>query len=83
VLTLAAPTPAASVSLDVALNLGATAADQSCNAAHPATASGARAWLRAANGSCAVTADRDPASRASFGLYAPETRKTVHARELF
>jgi len=83
VLTLAAPTPAASVSLDVALNLGATAADQSCNAAHPATAPGARAWLRAANGSCAVTADRDPASRASFGLYAPETRKTVHARELF
>jgi MSHA biogenesis protein MshQ len=83
VLTLAAPTPAASVSFDVALNLGATAADQSCNAAHPATAPGARAWLRAANGSCAVTADRDPASRASFGLYAPETRKTVHARELF
>ena len=31
----------------------------------------------------AATADRDPAARASFGIYSPETRKTVHARELF
>jgi len=83
-ITLAAPTPAGStLSLDIALNLGSTTADQSCNTAHPATTGAALPWLRAQNGSCAVSADRDPAARASFGIFAPETRKTVHARDLY
>ena len=83
-LTLAAPSPAnASLTVDLSLNLGSTAADQSCLAAHPATTGAARPWLRSLFGNCAATADRDPAARASFGVYSPETRKTVHLRELF
>lgn len=83
-ITLATPNPAANtLSLNLAVNLGSTSADQSCNAAHPATTGAALPWLRAQNGSCATTADRDPAARASFGIYIPEFRKTVHAREIF
>lgn len=82
-LTLGAPSPAASGSVDVALNLGSSTADQSCLAAHPATTGAARAWLRSLNGSCAATADRDPSARAAFGIYSPETQKTIHARELY
>lgn len=83
-ITLAAPSPAgSSLSLNLAVNLGSTATDQSCHAAHPATTGAGQPWLRALNGSCAATADRDPAARASFGIFSPETRKTVHVRELF
>jgi MSHA biogenesis protein MshQ len=83
-LRLAAPTPAgSSLTLDVALNLGSSTADQSCQASHPTTTGAARPWLRAQNGSCAATADRDPAARASFGIFSPETARTVHVRELF
>lgn len=83
-LTLGAPTPAnASLSVDLALDLGSTAADQSCQARRPATAGAARPWLRSAFGSCATTADRDPAACASFGVFSPETRKTVHVRDIF
>ena len=81
---LAAPTPAgSSLSLDLALNLGSSSTDQSCQASHPASVGAAKPWLRAQNGSCAATADRDPSARASFGLYSPESRKTVHARDIF
>jgi len=83
-LTLAAPSPAgASLTLDLAVNLGSSGVDQSCQANHPATTGAAKAWLRAQNGACAATADRDPAARASFGIFSPETRKTVHVREIF
>lgn len=83
-LTLAAPSPAGNgLSLDIAINLGSSAADQSCLASHPASAGAAKPWLRAQNGACAVTADRDPAARASFGIFSPETRRTVHVREIF
>jgi MSHA biogenesis protein MshQ len=83
-LTLAAPTPGGStLSLDIALNLGSTTADQSCLSTHPTTTGAALPWLRAQNGNCAASADRDPAARASFGLFSPETRKTVHVRDLF
>jgi len=27
--------------------------------------------------------DNDPSARATFGIYAPETRKTIHIRELY
>jgi len=83
-ITLAAPTPAgSSLSLDLALNLGSSTTDLSCQASHPASVGAAKPWLRAQNGSCAATADRDPSARASFGLYSPESRKTVHARDIF
>ena len=83
-ITLAAPTPAgSSLSLDLALNLGSTTADQSCQANHPTTTGAAKPWLRAQMGNCASSADRDPAARASFGIFSPETRRTVHVREVF
>jgi MSHA biogenesis protein MshQ len=83
-LTLAKPTPVgSSLSLDLAINLGSSTADQSCQASHPASTGAAQPWLRAQNGGCAATADRDPAARASFGVFSPETRKTVHVREIF
>lgn len=82
-LTLSAPSPASTGSVDIALNLGATTTDQSCLATHPASTGAALPWLRSLQGSCAATFDRDPAARASFGIYAPETRKTMHVREIF
>jgi MSHA biogenesis protein MshQ len=82
-ITLAAPAGNSGLSLDLALNLGSTGVDQSCNTSHPATTGAALPWLRSNQGSCASTADRDPAARASFGIFSPETRKTVHVRELF
>ena len=83
-LTLAAPSPAgSSLTLDLALNLGSSGSDQSCNASHPASSGAAKPWLRALNGSCAATTDRDPAARASFGVYSAESRKTVHVREIY
>lgn len=83
-LTLGIPAPATGgLTFDLALNLGSTAADQSCAASHPASTGAAKAWLRAINGSCAATADRDPSARASFGIYSPESKKTVHVREIY
>ena len=82
-LILAAPAPAATGSVALALNLGSATADQSCTSGLPASTGAALPWLRALNGACATSHDRDPAARASFGIYSPETRKTVHARELF
>ena len=84
VLSLAAPTPAGSgLSVDVALNLGSGAADQSCLASHPASTGAGLAWLRSRHGSCAATFDRDPAARATFGIFVPEQRRTVYIRDVF
>ncbi|CAN7384131.1 hypothetical protein LJR289_002268 [Pseudoduganella sp. LjRoot289] len=69
--------------VDLAINLGATTADQSCLAAHPATVGAALPWLRWLNGSCAGTFDRDPSARASFGVFSSESKATVHVRERF
>jgi len=77
------PSPTATGSVNLTINLGAGAADQSCLGIHPATTGAAIPWLRSINGNCAVTYDRDPSARASFGIYAPETRKTIHMRELY
>ncbi|HEV8689226.1 MAG TPA: DUF6701 domain-containing protein, partial [Ideonella sp.] len=82
-LTLAAPTGGATGTVDLAINLGSTTTDQSCNTNHPASTGAGFSWLRSRNGNCAATWDRDPAARASFGVYSPETSKTVHAREIF
>lgn len=82
VLTLSKPGAGNACSVDVAANLGASGNDQSCLSTHGGTAGG-RQWLRAQNGNCAATYDRDPSARATFGIYSPETRRVVHTRELF
>lgn len=83
-LVLAAPSPAgSSLSLDLAINLGSTGTDQSCNASKPATVAANKAWLRSHNGFCggSSASNRDPAARASFGIYTPESRRVVLVRE--
>lgn len=81
-LTLATPSPVVTGSVDVAANLGAAGNDQSCLGTHGGTPAGL-SWLRAQNGNCAATYDRDPSARATFGIYAPESRKNIHVREQF
>ncbi len=66
-------------SVDVAINLGTSGPDQSCLATHGGTPA-QRPWLRSRNGSCATTHDRDPSARATFGIHAPETHRTIHVR---
>lgn len=83
-INLSAPSPTGSTgSVDLALNLGSTTNDVSCLASHPSSTGANLPWLRGRNGSCASTWDRDPTARASFGIATPETRKTVHVRELY
>lgn len=83
-LQLAAPSPAGqTVSFDLALNLGSTPADNSCHGLHPASTGGLRAWLRSRHGGCSSAWDRDPGARATFGIYSPEARRSVHIRDLF
>ncbi|MBN8487253.1 MAG: hypothetical protein J0M20_05950 [Burkholderiales bacterium] len=83
-ITLAPPSPSGTGTVDVAVNLGSgTAADQSCLSSHASSAGAGPPWLRSRNGACAATWDRDPSARATFGVYAPETRKSIHLRELF
>lgn len=80
---LAPPLPTATGSVELALNLGTTAIDQSCLAAHPPGTGAALPWLRSRQGSCAASWDRDPSARASFGIWVPESSKTMHVREVF
>jgi len=87
-LTLSAPTPAGNTGcVDVAINLGTATQDASCLANHPVMTAPASslAWLRGQYGSCAASTiyAADPSASACFGIYAPETRKTIHVRELF
>ncbi|MBQ0931512.1 hypothetical protein KAK07_10750 [Ideonella sp. 4Y16] len=83
-ITLAPPSPSGTGTVDVAVHLGSgTAADQSCLASHSSAAGAGLPWLRSRNGSCAATWDRDPSARATFGVYAPESRKLMQIRELF
>jgi MSHA biogenesis protein MshQ len=90
-LTLAAPTStngkAPVGTVDVSLNLGATASDSSCLALpRPSTTGANLSWLRAQFGSsngCLGAVDylRDPSARATFGVYAPEVKRLIHATE--
>jgi MSHA biogenesis protein MshQ len=80
---LAAPPGGRTGSIDFSLNLGSAAADQSCLASHPASTGAALPWLRAQNGACATGWASDPSARASFGIASPETRKSVHVREMY
>lgn len=71
-------------SVDLAVNLGSAAKDQSCLGAHPDTPVGAALpWLRSQNGNCPTGNNSDPSARANFGIFTPETKKVIHIRELF
>ncbi len=72
---------------DVAANLGTGKNDDSsCLSVPPKVAqvsSGAgKPWLRSAN-SCRAGNDTDPSARATFGVFAPETKRIIHVREAF
>lgn len=85
-LTVSAASPTATGSLDIALNLGTGAGttDQSCaGGTRPVSTGAGVAWLRSQNGGCSTLWDRDPSARVTFGIYSPESTKTVHARDLF
>ncbi len=81
------PTPLVTGSVDVAINLGSSNPDNSClgpRTTVPLVTIGANLpWLRSQNGNCASTYDTDPSARGTFGIYSPETRKTIHIRELY
>jgi hypothetical protein len=81
-LRLSPPSPAGSGTVELALNLGGTTGDASCLASHPGSIGAGLPWLRARNGSCAASFDRDPSARATFGVYAPEVRKAVFNRTI-
>lgn len=85
-LTLAAPPSGVTGSVDVAVNLGLTAADLSCLPGHPQTTGAGLPWLRSVGGgsaACAVAADRDPSARATFGVFSPESQKVMHVRDVY
>lgn len=69
-------------SVDLALDLGTTGSDSSCLASHGSTLVPlSLLWLR---GSCpGQSSGVDPSARATFGIYTPENRRSVHVRELF
>lgn len=82
-LSVSAPPTGRAGSVDLALNLGSGTTDQSCLASHPAGTGANQPWLRARQGSCSTAWDRDPSARATFGVAAPETRKTIFVQELY
>ncbi len=84
-ITLAAPSPSGTGTVDLAINLGVgpNTQDASCLANHPNTTGAGLPWLRSRQGNCATSFDRDPSARGTFGIYTPETQKSVHVREVF
>lgn len=64
---------------DLAINLGAGTADDSCLAAHPATTGSQQSWLRSQYGACGAV--KDPSARATFGIFSPQSRRVIHVRE--
>lgn len=83
-LTVSPASPTATGSIDIALNLGGGTTDQSCaSGTRPPSTGAVVAWLRSQNGGCSTLWDRDPSARATFGIYSPESTRTVHARDLF
>ncbi|MFL6634532.1 MAG: DUF6701 domain-containing protein [Massilia sp.] len=85
-LTLTPPAASGRGSVPVALNLGATGANTSCYAdkqTMTASTGAALAFLRSADPSCASKGAVDPSAMATFGVYAPETKRIIHAREVF
>jgi len=82
------PSVAAHVSAPFALNLGTPGANTSCYAARgvkmTATTTPANlAFLRSVDASCTAAGAVDPSALATFGVYAPETKRVIHTREVF
>lgn len=81
------PSVAGHVSVPFALDLGTTTANTSCYAGRGVkmtTATGANlAFLRSADASCTAAGAVDPSALATFGVYAPETKRIIHTREVF
>lgn len=67
---------------DVTVNLGAASPGVSClgSVANPNPAS--MDWLRSAN-ACDTSQLLDPSARATFGVFALETKRVIHVREVF
>jgi MSHA biogenesis protein MshQ len=68
-------------SVNLAINLGSSGVDQSCNTAHGGTAAG-KPWLRSYFGSCSALADRDPAAQLRFGSFTNESKRQIYIREI-
>ncbi|MCS0633300.1 polymer-forming cytoskeletal protein [Telluria mixta] len=81
------PSVAAHVSAPFAINLGTTTANTSCYAGRGVkmtTSTGANlAFLRSVDASCTAAGAVDPSALATFGVYAPETKRIIHTREVF
>jgi MSHA biogenesis protein MshQ len=81
------PSIAGHVSAPFALNLGSTPANTSCYVARKVPMSdstaGALPFLRSVDGSCPAAGAVDPSALATFGVYAPETKRVIHTREVF
>lgn len=72
--------------VDIAANLGAGTVDNSCigQGGTKTTSAGAGiVWLRSLTAACGAAARRDPAGRATFGVFTPEHRRIIHVREVF
>ena len=85
-LTLSAPTNSGTGSINIAINLGITGTDTSCLTNHPPTTANSNdlSYLRGFTAGCGVTTYAlDPSAKATFGVYAPESKKMVFTRELF
>jgi MSHA biogenesis protein MshQ len=86
-LTVSPPSPSGTGSVDIAINLGNTATDQSCLSTHPVSVGAGVPWLRSQQGitaQCpALSQDRDPSARATFGIFSPESGKVIHLRDVF
>jgi MSHA biogenesis protein MshQ len=84
-------TPAAGArrgSVPYAVNLGPTTANTSCyynkTAPNMSGSTGANlAFLRSPDASCTGNGAVDPSALATFGVYAPETKRIIHVREVF
>ena len=66
--------------IDIAFNLGpgtGVGPDQSCLKSHPTTTFAGMPWLQSLSGCI------DPSGRATFGIFAPESRRIIHMREVF
>lgn len=86
-LSLTPPKTPSRGSIPFALDLGSDAANTSCYAAkQPMTQAGSPAglpFLRSADPSCTAAGPVDPSALATFGVYAPETKRVIHMREVF
>lgn len=84
--TLTPPASSGRGSVPFAINLGTTNANSSCYAAKQTmtpSPGAALAFLRSIDASCTAAGIVDPSAMATFGVYAPETKRIIHTREVF